>query len=192
MFAILIPMEQQKAYKYRFYPTDEQKHILARTFGCCRYVYNWALHLRSDAYAQGKRLYYQDLSAALTQLKKQEETLWLSEVSAVPLQQSLRHLDTAYLNFFKGNANYPTFKKKHHQQSATYAKTAFQWDRKKLTLAKMDEPLDIRWSRSLPKGSKPSTVTVSKDAANRYFVSILVEQDIPHLEPVEQTIGADL
>ncbi len=162
-------MEQQKAYKYRFYPTDEQKHILARTFGCCRYVYNWALHVRSDAYAQEKkRLYYSDLSAALTQLKKQEDMGWLSEVSSVPVQQSLRHLDKAYLNFFKGNAKYPTFKKKQNQQSATYAMTAFQWDGKRLTLAKMAEPLDIRWSRSLPKGSKPSTITVSKDPADRY------------------------
>ncbi len=185
-------MEQQRAYKYRFYPTDEQKSILARTFGCCRYVYNWALHLRSDAYKDGQRLYYNDLSAALTQLKQQEATQWLSDVSSVPLQQSLRHLDKAYQNFFEGKGKYPTCKKRRSQQSATYVKTAFQWDGEHLTLAKMAEPLALRWSRSLPKGSKPSSVTISKDAADRYFVSILVEQDIPHLTPVEQTIGADL
>ncbi len=186
-------MKQKRAYKYRFYPTDEQKNILARTFGCCRYVYNWALNVRANAYQQsGVRLYYNDLSTALTQLKKQAETSWLSDVSSVPLQQSLRHLDKAYQNFFEGKGKYPTCKKRRSQQSATYVKTAFQWDGEHLTLAKMAEPLALRWSRSLPKGSKPSSVTISKDAADRYFVSILVEQDIPHLKPVEQTVGADL
>ncbi len=86
----------------------------------------------------------------------------------------------------------PKFKKKRNQQSATYADTAFRWNNGTLTLAKMNEPLAIRWSRPLPKDSKPGTVTVSKDAADRYFVSILLEDEIEHLEPVEQTVGADL
>ena len=89
-------MEQQKAYKYRCYPTDEQKQILARTFGCCRFVYNWALRERTDAYYKhGERLYYDGTSERLTALKKQEAFVWLNEVSSVPLQQSLRHLDKA-------------------------------------------------------------------------------------------------
>ena len=186
-------MKQKRAYKYRFYPNSEQKNILARTFGSCRYVYNWALRKKTDAYySDGIRLYYTDLSTALTQLKKQEATIWLSEVSSVPLQQSLRHLDKAFMNFFEGKGKYPKFKQKRNQQSATYADTAFRWNHGVLTLAKMDEPLAIRWSRPLPDGSKPSTVTVSKDAADRYFVSILVEDDITHLDATEQTIGADL
>src|SRR5579859_6231743 len=186
-------MKQKKAYKYRFSPTEEQKRILAQTFGCCRYVYNWGLRLRTDAYyKENKRLYYNDLSTAMTQLKKQEETQWLADVSSVPLQQALRHLDRAFLNFFEGRGKYPTFKKKHNQQSATYADTAFKWNEKQLTLAKMPEPLNIVWSHPLPVDSKPSTVTVSKDCANRYFVSILVEEDIAHLDPCEQSVGADL
>ena len=186
-------MKQKRAYKYRFYPTNEQKHLLAQTFGCCRYVYNWGLRLRTDAYYQEhKRLYYNDLSAALTQLKKQEATCWLAEVSAVPWQQSLRHLDKAFMNFFEGKGNHPKFKKKHNQQSATYADTAFRWDGKQLILAKMTEPLAIRWSRALPNDAKPTTVTISKDAADRYFVSILIEEEVAHLEPTAQTVGADL
>jgi putative transposase len=186
-------MKQKRAYKYRFYPTDEQKRMLAQTFGCCRYVYNWGLRKKTDAYYKdGQRLYYRDLSAALTQLKKQPETRWLADVSSVPLQQSLRHLDRAFLNFFEGRGKYPVFKKKRNQQSATYADTAFTWQEGTLTLAKMAEPLAIRWSRALPKEAKPTTVTVSKDAADRYFVSMLVEEDIAHLEPVEQSVGADL
>jgi len=186
-------MKQKKAYKYRLYPTDEQAHILARTFGCCRYAYNWALRARTDAFFQrGERLYYNQLAVMLTELKKQEETAWLSEVSSVPLQQSLRHLDTAFRNFFEGRAQYPTFHKKHGVQAATYAANAFRWNGKELTLAKMETPLDIHWSRSLPKGCQPTSVTISKDCANRYFVSILVEEDIKHLPLVNKQVGLDL
>src|ERR1700732_120142 len=98
-------MQQKKAYKYRCYPTDEQQCLLAQTFGCCRYVYNWALRERTDAYyQQGERLYYEATAARLVTLKKQEETAWLNEVSSVPLQQVLRHLDKAFRNFFDGRA----------------------------------------------------------------------------------------
>ena len=96
-------MKQKKAYKYRFYPTDEQKQLLARTFGCCRYVYNWALRERTDAYyKRGERLSYEDTAQRLVLLKKREETSWLDEVSSVPLQQALRNLDRAFRNFFEG------------------------------------------------------------------------------------------
>jgi putative transposase len=186
-------MKQKKAYKYRFSPSDEQKRILAQTFGCCRYVYNWALRQRTDAYYQrGERLYYEGTAQRLVLLKKQEETLWLNEVSSVPLQQALRHLDKAFRNFFEGRADYPTFKKKRYQQAATYASNAFTWNKQALTLAKMDSPLDITWHRSLPDGCKPSSVTITKDEAERYFVSILVEEDIKPLEVTPKMVGLDL
>src|SRR5947209_18497659 len=118
-------MSQKIAYHYRFYPTPEQKQMLAQTFGCCRFVYNWALRLKTDAsYQEGKRLYYENLSQALTALKKQEDYVWLNDISSVPLQQALRHLDRAFINFFEERAAYPTFKKKHGPQSATYASSA--------------------------------------------------------------------
>ncbi len=186
-------MKQKRSYKYRFYPSDEQKHILAQTFGCCRYVYNWALRQRTDAYYQrGERLYYEGTAQRLVLLKKQEETVWLQEVSSVPLQQSLRHLDKAFRNFFEGRADYPTFKKKRNQQAATYASNAFTWDGRHLTLAKMDAPLKITWHRPLPDGCKPSSVTVTKDEADRYFISILVEEDIKLLEVTSKMLGLDL
>ena len=186
-------MKQKKAYTYRFYPTDEQKQLLARTFGCCRYVYNWALRERTDAYyKRGERLYYEDTAQRLVLLKKQEETSWLDEVSSVPLQQALRNLDRAFRHFFEGRAHYPTFKKKRHPQSATYASNAFSWDGKSLTLAKMDEPLAIVWHRPLPDGCKPSSVTITKDEAERYFVSILVEEDIKAWEVTPKMVGLDL
>ena len=183
----------QKAYKYRFYPTPEQGHTLACTFGCCRFVYNWGLKLRTTAYFEHEiRVSHNDLSAALTALKQAEGTAWLQEVSSVPLQQSLRHLDKAMGNFFAKRAKYPKYHKKHKKQSATYASTAFTWNGSTLTLAKQKDPLDIIWSRPLPEGCKPSSVTVSKDASGRYFVSILVEEDIQTLPMTDKAIGIDL
>ncbi|MHB1683692.1 MAG: RNA-guided endonuclease TnpB family protein [Bacilli bacterium] len=181
----------QRAYKYRFYPTDEQAQQLARTFGCVRYVYNWGLRLKTDAYYKdGKRLYYADLSKQLTVLKQQPETVWLNEVSSVALQQSLAHLDKAFLNFFEGRAKYPDFHKKHARQSASFMTSAFKWDGQNVTLAKMKEPLDIRWSRHV--SGAPSSVTVSRDAANRYHISILVDEVTAPLPEVMAQIGLDL
>ena len=186
-------MKQKRAYKYRMYPSSEQKQILARTFGCARFVYNWALRLRSDAYYERQeRIGYHQTSSMLTDLKKQPEYAWLNEVSCVPTQQALRHLDKAYRNFFEGRADYPKFHSRHGEQSAEYTTSAFKWDGKSLTLAKMDAPLDIVWSRPLPKGCKPTTVTVMKDTAGRYFVSILVEEDIKPLPVVNKQVGLDL
>ena len=191
-----------KAYKYRFYPTEEQRLILAKTFGCVRYVYNWGLHLKDVAYHdQGVRLYYKDLASTLTLLKRQKETIWLNEVSSVVLQQSLRHLDRAFINFFEGRAEYPTFHKKTFAQSATYASNAFKWDGENLTLAKMNEPLNIRWTpgkknaqgkreRYVFKGV-PTTVTIRKDCANRYFVSFQVFEEITPLLSVDSEVGID-
>ncbi|MFL5704077.1 MAG: RNA-guided endonuclease InsQ/TnpB family protein [Ktedonobacteraceae bacterium] len=182
--------KQKRAYNYRFYPTDEQRSILAHTFGCVRYVYNWGLHTRSAAYKIGQKLYYNDLAALLPDLKREHP--WLSDVSSVPLQQSLRHLDKGFKNFFEGRAKYPTFKKRQNAQSATYASNAFKWDGTALTLAKMNAPLDIHFHRDLPKHAKPSSVTISKDCANRYFVSILIEEKIEPLPVVNRHVGLDL
>ena len=185
--------KQKRAYLYRFYPTDEQVRILARTFGCVRFVYNWALRLRTDAYVQEQQCAsYYVTSAELTRLKQQDDRAWLKEVSSVPLQQALRHLERAFRNFFEGRAAYPKCKSKHGVQSATYTTSAFVWDGRQLTLAKMEDPLHIIWSRPLPGGCKPTTVTVTKDAANRYFVSMLVEEDINELPVTAQMVGVDV
>jgi len=183
----------KRAYHYRFYPTDEQEQQLARTFGCSRYVYNWALRLSMDTYQKtGKGLSYTQMSAQLTVLKQHEETAFLSEVSCVPVQQSLRQLKRAYVNFFERRAGFPQFKKRHGAQSAEYTRSAFTYKDGVLTLAKMNEPLAIRWSRPLPYRAQPSTVTVSRDESGRYFVSLLVEEEMPPLPKKETQIGIDL
>jgi putative transposase len=156
-------------------------------------VYNWALKLRTTSYFQhGVRLNTTALSSALTALKKEEGTAWLSEVSSVPLQQALRHLDKAMVNFFEGRADYPAYKKKHKRQSASYTSNAFTWNGSMLTLAKHKDPLNIVWSRPLPDGCMPSSVTVSKDNTGRYFVSILVEENIATLPVTDKAVGIDL
>ncbi len=186
-----VSKKTKRAYKFRFYPTEEQKILLAQTFGCVRFVYNWGLSTRKTAFFQhGQSLSYHDLAAMLPDLKKAYP--WLSDASSVPLQQALRHLDRAFVNVFEGRAQYPTFKKKQNEQSATYAANAFKWDGKALSLAKMDEPVDIHWHRDLPKDAQPSSVTISKDCANRYFVSILVEDDIKPKPLVNNMVGLDL
>ncbi len=188
-------MQQKRAYRYRFYPTTEQAAVLARTFGSVRFVYNWALRLRTDAYSQRQeRINYAATSAALTELKREPETAWLNDVSSVPTQQALRHLDRAFRNFFEGRTKYPGFHKKHGAQAAEYTTSAFRWNAEThvLTLAKMETPLDIRWSRHLPQGAQPSTVTVSRDSAGRYFASILVDEDIAPLPPIATQVGLDL
>lgn len=184
-------MTVDRAYKYRFYPTPEQEVLLARTFGCVRYVWNAVLRYRTDAfYQRQEKVGYNDASAFLTQLKKQPESAFLSEVSSVPLQQCLRHQQTAFKNFFSGNARYPRFKSKHRRQSATFANSAFKHRDGQITLAKCKEPLAIRWSRELP--ATPSTVVVSKDAAGRYFISCLCQVETNPLAVVPTMIGIDL
>jgi putative transposase len=188
-------MNQKRAYCYRCYPTAAQAAVLARTFGCARFVYNWALRLRTDAYYERQeRINYHETSSALTALKREPRTAWLNDVSSVPTQQALRHLDRAFRNFFAGHAKYPTFHKKHWAQAAEYTTSAFRWDATQhtLTLAKMETPLHIHWSRPLPDGATPTTVTVRRDTAGRYFVSILIEEEIAPQPVTSGQVGIDL
>ena len=181
----------KQRYRFRFYPTHEQAHGLACVFGSVRYVYNWALRLRTDAWHRGEKINYNQSSAALTVLKKKSDHDWLNEISSVPTQQSLRHLQVAYQNFFEKRAEYPTFKKKSGKQLAEYTSSAFKWDagNRNLSLAKMGR-LNVRWSRTFK--SVPTTVTVEKDAAGRYFVSLCLEETIQPLPKTGESIGVDL
>ncbi|MFJ8027064.1 RNA-guided endonuclease InsQ/TnpB family protein [Streptomyces sp. NPDC096311] len=179
----------KRAFKYRFRPTDAQAAELSRTFGCVRKVYNMALAARTEAWTRQERVNYNATSALLTAWKKTEELSFLNDVSSVPLQQCLRHLQVAFTSFFGKRAKYPRFKsRKKSRRSAEYTTSGFRFRDGKLTLAKMAEPLDIVWSRPLPEGSKPSTVTVSQDAAGRWFVSMLCED--PGVQPLPVNAGA--
>jgi putative transposase len=186
-------MEVKRAYKFRFYPTPQQAEVLARTFGCARFAYNHMLRQRTDAWFQRmEKVNYNQTSAMLTTLKKTPGHAWLNEVSSVPVQQSLRHLQTAFSNFFARRAGYPAFKRKDGAQAAEYTTSAFKWDGKHVRLAKMDASLKIRFSRTLPKAVVVSTVTVSKDTANRFFVSMLCMDQVTARNKAAGKIGIDL
>jgi len=183
----------QKAFKYRFFPSDEQAAQLGRTFGCARYVYNQALEFRGKSWQQEKKsVGYHETASKLTEWKKEPEKSFLSEVSSVVLQQSLLNLDSAFTNFFEKRAQYPKFKSRRHRQSARYATNAFTYREGRITLAKQSEPLNISWSRPLPDDAKIINLTVSRDTSGRYFVSILVETDLKPLEKAEAETGIDV
>lgn len=176
-------------WTYRCYPTLEQEQILARTFGCVRYIYNWGLAARTKAFKDGKRMGYAQSDAALTALKRQPDAIWLNEVSSVPLQQSLRDLQSAFTAFFAKRAAYPSFKKKGARAAARYTKSAFKFtDGRRLELAKLGV-LRLRWDRSLP--CAPSSVTVIREATGRYYASFVVEVAVEPKAETGRNVGID-
>ncbi|MEU7999143.1 RNA-guided endonuclease TnpB family protein [Micromonospora sp. NPDC049060] len=183
----------KRAYKYRFYPTEQQADLLNRTFGCVRYVYNRALAERARAWFQDQeRVTFAGTCRMLTIWKRDPALSWLSEVSNVALQQALQHLQRAYLNFWSKRSRYPTFKSKRKSRaSATFTTSGFSYRDGRVRLAKCAEPLNIVWSRQLPDGATPSTVTVSRDSANRWHISMLVEATIEKLASSPNRVGVD-
>lgn len=187
-------LRMEKAYRYRFYPTPEQENLLRRTLGCVRLVYNKALSERTQGwYERQERISYNQTSSMLTAWKKEEELDFLNEVSCVPLQQGLRHLQTAFSNFFDGRGKYPNFKKKHQGGSAEFTKSAFKYRNGQIYLAKCQEPLDICWSRQIPQGCEPSSVTVRLHPSGRWHIAIRF--DDPTIKPLpvrDNAVGIDL
>ena len=184
------------AYRCRAYPTPEQQVMLSRTFGCVRVVWNRTLADRQARYhAEGKGTSYAQTDAALTAMKRERDLEFLNEVSAVPLQQCLRHQDQAFRAFFGKRACYPRFKSRRGKQSATYSRGAFRMRGKDLQLAKMHEPLRYVWTwpGTGPDGVDPTSVTVSRDPAGRWFVTL--HADIPDPAPLAtagQKVGVDV
>jgi putative transposase len=182
-------------YQYRFYPTDQQRQSLAQLFGCVRVVYNDALAICKQSENKPSSADLQKI--VITGAKNTEERAWLGEVSCVPLQQSVADLDVAFKNFFdsckgkrKGRkVGYPKFKKRTNNQSARFRVGGFSLKGDGIYLAKIGIVNPI-WSRSLP--SAPSSVTVIKDCANRYFLSFVVEARPIQSEAKNPSIGIDL
>jgi len=176
------------AYRCRAYPDEAQQQMLARTFGCIRVVWNRILteqhRLRRT---EGKSLSYAASDAALTALKRDPEFAFLSEVSSVPLQQALRHQHKAFEAFFARHARYPRFKSRRGRQSATYTRSAFRLKEGALWLAKTVVPLRYVWSWPdiNPASLDPTSVTVARDPAGRWFVTFHL--DAPGPTPLPAT-----
>jgi putative transposase len=188
-------------YRYRLYPTPGQQQALARVFGCARVVFNDALHTRQQAHEAGlPHITDAELSARLTACKATPERAWLGDVSAVILQQALADLNAAYRNFFASCSGKrkgpkvapPRFRsRKDRRQAIRFTANArFRvLPNGKLRLPKIGD-VPVRWSRPLP--SKPSSVTVIKDPAGRYFASFVVETEPGPLPQTEPLVGIDL
>ena len=183
----------KRGYTYRCYPTPDQAEQLNRTFGCVRYVYNRALAVRHRAWTQDqRRVTHAETDRMLTGWKRDPDTAWLAEPSKGPLQAALRNLQAGFDAFWRTQNRYPRFKKKGKtRDSATYYRGCFTFRDGQLKLAKQSEPLDIRWSRPLPEGADPSQVTVSRDRAGRWFVSLLVEETLTPHAPTDAVVGVD-
>jgi putative transposase len=190
----------QLRYSFRLYPNGPQRAALAQAFGCARVVFNDALRAREAALAAGEPFPKTgDLSKLLiTEAKRTDDRSWLGDVSAVMLQQSLRDLDTAYRNFFDGlkgkrpRMGAPRFKSRKDNRQAVRFTANARWKITPggdLSLPKIGD-VRVKWSRALP--SVPSTVTVIKDAAGRYFASFIVETGPESLPEREQVVGIDL
>jgi putative transposase len=170
--------------------------MLNRTFGCVRVVWNRTLAWRRYRYQADKvGTTYAQASAYLTAMKTTEELAWLNEVSCVPLQQAIRHQQTAYAAFFAKRARYPRFKSRTGRQCAEYTRSAFRYRDGRLHLAKMGEPLAFTWSWPGidPAAIDPTTVTVSRDPCGRWYVAFAFEVAIPDPLPATgRAIGVDL
>ena len=185
-----------RAYKYRIYPTDEQKVLFAKTFGCCRFVYNWALNLKITAYKEHKETLG---NVYLTNLMKSElkaEHEWLSEVNSQSLQSALRNLDTAYTNFFRNTkaVGFPRFKLRKDRQSFLCPQHC-RVDLKKGTIT-IPKAKDIPAVLHRKFKGTVKTATVSMTPSGRYFVSVLVDTAIQELPatPIQgdTALGIDL
>ena len=184
-----------RAYKYRIYPTDDQKVLLAKTFGCCRFVYNWALNLKKAAYEERKETLG---NVYLTNLMKSElktEFEWLFEVNSQSLQSSLRNLDTAYANFFRDKkVGFPRFKSRKNRQSFLCPQhCSVDFEKGTITIPKV-KGIPAVLHRKFNGTVK--TVTISKTPSGKYFASVLVDTDLQELPvtPVKENtaLGIDL
>ena len=180
-----------RTYKFRLYPTKAQTELLAKHFGCARFVYNYFLNQRIEQYRlTGKSYGFYEQSKTLTELKKQEDTAWLKGVNAQSLQFALRCLETAYTNFFKKRSKFPNFKSKRSKNSFTIPQCAsIAGDR--LFIRKFNEGIKCRVHREI-KG-KIGKVTISKTQSGKYFASVHTEEEyVPTIEKSGKSIGLDL
>lgn len=180
-----------RVYRFRLYPTKAQTELLAKHFGCARFVYNYFLNQRQEQYRlTGKSDGFYAQIKALTELKKQKETEWLKEANAQSLQFALKCLDVAYANFFKKRAGFPKFKSKHSKNSFTAPQAAYIAGGR-LFVIKFKEGIKCRVHREI-KG-KIGKVTITKTSSGKYFASVLTEEE--YATPFEKTnksVGLDL
>lgn len=179
-----------KTYKFRIYPNAEQKQNIARHFGHSRFVYNYFLNQRKEQYLEYKKSdnYYAQ-AASLTKLKKEEDTKWLKEVNSQTLQFALKSLDSAYTNFFRGNAKFPRFKSRRNKNSFTVPQSGKIVDGK-LNIPKFKNGIKIKLHREVL--GTIGKMAITRTPSGKYFVSIFTEQEIEQLPINDKALGCDL
>jgi putative transposase len=187
--------KQNKAFKFRIYPNKEQKELLAKTFGCVRFVYNKMLAERKEIYEKFKddkeKLKEQKFP---TPAKYKDEFPFLKEVDSLALANAQIHLQNAYKNFFEGRAAFPKFKSKKHKQSYTtnMVNGNIKMEDGHIKLPKFKNPMKIKQHREIPADYKIKSCTISKTKTGKYYISILTEyehQPVP--KEIENVVGLD-
>lgn len=181
----------RKLYKFRFYPTAAQEEYFRNVFGSTRWVYNKILTWRYSIWETEKRFVgFAEASRKLTELRSMLENAWLAEIPYMPLQQAVRDQDKAYTNFFKRRAKKPTFRTKRDTQTIRYCGGAFYCKKGIVRVAKLKQPLKVKWSRELP--STPTSVHVTKEASGRYYITFTCEVHEKRLPDHNTKIGIDV
>lgn len=186
-----------RAYKYRLYPNKQQEVLLAKHFGCCRFIYNYALDKKIKAYQKDKtNLSRFDIQADLPKMKKSEEYHWLSEVNSLSLQAALANLDSAFVKFFREKKGFPNFKsKKASKQSFSIPQnTRVKFDEGRVYIPKFRQGIKARFHRKFEGLVKTSVIT--RTSTGKYYISILVEVNEVDatLKPISENkaVGIDL
>ena len=178
-----------KSYKFKIAPDNEQKELIARHFGACRFVFNRYLISRKETYLKEKKsLNYYDNANDLTVLKKDEQFVWLKEINSQSLQSSLRNLDTSYNKFFRKQTKFPRFKTKFDRQSFTVPQSVCIEDGK-LQIPKFKKGIEINLHREID--GKLLFATISKSTTGKYYVSITCEVEHIPFEKTNSKIGID-
>ena len=180
-----------KTYKFRIYPNKEQEILLSKHFGCSRFVYNHFLNERKEQYQKDKKSdnYYVQ-AKSLTELKKTEDYNWLKEVNSQTIQFALRNLDTAYVNFFRGNAQFPNFKSRKHKNTFTIPQFG-RLEENKIIIPKFKGGIKVKLDKRKVNG-KIGKMNITKTPTNKYYVSIFTEQTIEQLPKTNKKCGIDL
>ena len=179
-----------RAYKFRIYPNKEQQAILARYFGSVRFVYNHFLAERKQQYEKTQHSddYYKQ-AKSLTELKKQEEYSWLKEINSQTLQHALRHLETAYVNFFRGTAKFPNFKSKKSKNSFSVPQNC-SLSSGRIYIPKFKEGIKVKEHRKVKGLVKQMTISLTP--TGKYYVSILTEELYEAIQKTNKGVGIDL
>ena len=183
-----------KAYKYRIYPNMEQRVQIAKTFGCCRFVYNRTLAYRKEMYEKEKKSVSKTDCNNYCNRELKKENEWLKEVDKFALTNAIYNMDSAYQKFFKEHAGYPKFKSKHDSHRSyttnfTNGNIAADFERNKVKLPKLKE-VKAKLHRNFSGQIK--SAAVSQVPSGKYYVSLLVETEHEELQHTSHSIGLDL